>query len=134
MTHPILALQATLVTALAGDAALTAIIGANAVFDAAPKGKRPPYVTVARHDVLPRDGDTTPGNEHRVVLHAWTSEASRKAVLQIADGVIAVAMTATLDDELVVTHRQYERTDTAIDRDTGFARAAISLRFFTEPS
>src|SRR5690606_13572946 len=97
-----------------------------------PKGRRPPYVTVARHDVLPRDGDLAPGWDHRVLVHAWASEASRKAVLAIADRVLAVALGATLDDELVVTHRQHERTDTAIDRETGFARAAIALRFFTE--
>lgn len=132
MSHPILSLQAALVTALATDAALVALVGEDAVFDAPPKGRRPPYVTVARHDVLPRDGDLAPGWDHRVLLHAWVGEASRKAVLAIADRVLAVALGAVLDDELVVTHRQHERTDTAIDRETGFARAAIALRFFTE--
>jgi hypothetical protein len=34
--------------------------------------------------------------------------------------------------ELRVTHRQHDRTDTAIDRETGFARAAVAMRFFTE--
>jgi hypothetical protein len=134
MSHPIVSLQLMLVAALADDAQLSALIGTSAVFDAPPKGKRPPYVTVARHDVLPRDGDVSPGHEHRVVLHAWAAAASRKAVIAIADRVLVVAMTAVLDDELLVTHRQHERTDTAIDRDTGFARAAIALRFFTEPS
>lgn len=132
MTHPILQLQSALVTALVNDAALTVLIGANAVFDAPPKGRRPPYVTIARHDVLPRDGDLTPGHDHRVLLHAWSAAASRKAVLAIAERVLAVAMSADLDTELVVTHRRHERTDTAIDRQTGFARAAMSLRFFTE--
>lgn len=132
MTHPILQLQAALVAALAADSELTALIGAEAIFDAPPKGRRPPYVTVARHDVLPRDGDLAPGHDHRVLVHAWSAEASRKAVLAIADRVLAVAMSASLDDELVVTHRQHDRTDTAIDRETGFARAAIALRFFTE--
>lgn len=132
MTHPILALQATLVAALAEDAALSATVGEEAVFDGPPKGRRPPYVVVARHDLLPRDGDETPGNEHRVLVHAWSAEASRKAVLAIADRVIAVAMSANLDDELMVTHRRHERTETAIDTGSGFARATIALRFFTE--
>lgn len=132
MTHPILSLQSALVAALVDDAALAVLIGTDAVYDAPPKGRRPPYVTIARHDVLPRDGDLTPGHDHRVLLHAWSDEASRKAVLAIAECVLAVAMSADLDVELVVTHRRHERTDTAIDRQTGFARAAIALRFFTE--
>ena len=132
MTHPILSLQSALVAALVDDAALTVLIGANAVYDAPPKGRRPPYVTIARHDVLPRDGDLAPGHDHRVLLHAWSDAASRKAVLAIAECVLAVAMSAELDGELVVTHRRHERTDTAIDRKTGFARAAMALRFFTE--
>lgn len=132
MTHPILQLQSALVTALAEDLELAVLIGTDAVFDAPPKGQRPPYVTIARHDVLPRDGDLAPGHDHRVLLHVWSDEASRKAVLAIAERVLAVAMSAELDAELVVTHRRHERTDTAIDRQTGFARAAIALRFFTE--
>jgi len=74
MTHPILSLQASLVAALR-----TADI---AVFDAPPAGQAPPYVVIARHDVLPRDGDTAPGYEHRLLLHVWAAEASRKAAGQ----------------------------------------------------
>src|SRR5690606_36451421 len=102
------------------------------IFDAPPKGTRPPYLTVARHDLAPRDGDAAPGWEHRVVLHAWAAEASRKAVLAIADRVLPVALHAALDGELGVTHRRHVRTETVIDRGTGFARAVVELRFFTE--
>jgi len=133
MSHPILSLQAALVAALAADSGLTALTGEDAVFDAPPKGRRPPYVTVARHDMLPRDGDLAPGHDHRLLLHVWAADASRKAVLEMVDRVVAVALGAALDGALRVTHRQHERTDTAIDRQTGFARAAVSLKFFTEP-
>jgi hypothetical protein len=134
MSQPIIALQGPLVVALRADSALTALIGSDAVVDAPPKERRAPYVTIARHDVLPRDGDEAPGHEHRMLLHAWSAEASRRAVLAIAERVIAVAMAAVLDGEVVVTHRVHERTDTAIDRDTGFARAAVALRFYSEPA
>jgi len=33
-----------------------------------------------------------------------------------------------------VTHRMHERTDTAIDLETGQARAAVALKFFSEPN
>lgn len=128
MSHPIMSLQAALVD----DEELLALVGAGGVADVPPKGRRPPYVTIARHDVQPRDSDLAPGWEHRVLLQAWSPEASRKAALAIADRVLAVALDADLDDGLVVTHRRHERTETAIDARTGFARAALALRFFTE--
>ena len=40
--HPIVQLQGALVAALKGDAALVALIGADAIFDAAPKGRGRP--------------------------------------------------------------------------------------------
>lgn len=131
MSNPIVAFQAELMTALNDDLELLVLVQGG-IFDAPPKGTRPPYLTVARHDLAPRDGDAAPGWEHRVVLHAWAAEASRKAVLAIADRVLAVALNAALDGELVVTHRRHVRTETVIDRGTGFARAVVELRFFTE--
>ncbi|HHY49913.1 MAG TPA: DUF3168 domain-containing protein, partial [Alphaproteobacteria bacterium] len=96
MTHPILALQSALAAALAQDGVLSALVGEAGIFDAPPKGRRPPYVTFARHDVVPRDGDLAPGHEHRIVVHAWAGEASRKAVLAICDAVLATALGADL--------------------------------------
>jgi len=129
MTHPIVALQAALVAALKADAGLSGV----GVFDAPGKGAVAPYLVVARHDLLPRDGDLAPGFEHRVAVHCWAADPSRKAALALAERVVVVAgaLTAT---GLLVTHRVHERTDTAIDLDTGQARAVVGLRFFTEPN
>jgi hypothetical protein len=135
MTHPIVALQAAVLAALNADPGLVALIGSHAVFDAPPRNRPPPYVVLARHDLVPRDGDAAPGNDHRVLLHLWHPDSSRKAVLAIADRVLAVALDAPLSPAgLLVTNRNHERTDTAIDLETGAARAALTLRFFTEPS
>jgi len=132
MTHPILALQATLVAALRADTELAALAP---VFDAPPKGSMPPYVTIARHDVLANDGDTTPGYEHRVILHAWAADASRKAAVAMAERIMMVATSATLgSDTLTVTLARHNRTDTIIDQATGRARAAVALTFYSEPS
>lgn len=134
MTHPILDLQAALVAALAADSALTALIGAGSVFDAPPKGRKAPQVVVVRHDLFPRDGDAAPGHEHRVLIQCWSDQPSRKAVLAIAERVLALAMASDLDGaDLIVTHRRHERTDTEIDGETGVAKAALALRFFSEP-
>lgn len=134
MTHPIVALQGALVAALKADATLTGLISGN-IFDAPSMDAVAPYIVVARHDLVPRDGDAAPGNDHRVLLHLWHPDASRKAVLAIADRVLTVALGGTLAPAgLLVTNRSHERTDTAIDLETGAARAALTLRFFTEPS
>ena len=133
MTHPIVDLQMALVTALQGDAALTGLVGA-AVFDAPPKAMAAPYIVIARHDLVPRDADAAPGNDHRLILHLWHPDASRQAVLAIAERVLDVALDGAWSPAgLALTNRSHERTDTAIDPDTGAARAALTLRFFTEP-
>lgn len=133
MTHPIVSLQGALVAALLADSELAALVGTS-VFDAPPKNAAVPNVAIARHDLLAHDGDTTPGYEHRLTLHVWAAEPSRRAALAVAELVLAVALGTDLDGDLKVTTRIHERTDTAIDLDTGRARAAVALRFFTEPN
>lgn len=136
MSAAAISLQGALVSALAADAELLALLGGAArIFDSPPQGARPPYVVIARHDVFPRDGDEAPGFDHRLVLEAWAPEASRKPVLAMAGRVAAVALGAALAPEgLVVTHRVVERTETAIDLRSGFARARVRVRVFTEPA
>lgn len=129
--HPIAALQTTLVTALAADDALVALIGEGGVFDAPPRDRAAPYVVIERHDMRHADGDATPGQEHRLLLHCWSDQPSRKAAVEIAERVVAVALDVAPED-LVVTHAEHMRTETSIDGKTGQARAAVMLRFFSE--
>jgi len=124
MTHPIVMLQAALVGALRAELE-------PPVFDAPPRETAPPYVAIARHDVLPRDGDAAPGHEHRLLLHVWAADASRKSALAIAEAVVEIALDVASED-IAVTLRRHDRTDTAIDAATGRARAAIGLTFYTE--
>ena len=134
MTHAIIELQTTLVAALLADTQLVAALGSDAIFDAPPMGTKAPFVAIIRHDVLVRDGDETPGFEHLILLHCRHNDASRKAVLDIADRVVITALSANLSSvNLIVTHVQHRRTDTGIDNRTGQARAAIALRILTEP-
>ena len=127
MTHPIVALQANLVAALR-DANL-------AVFDTPPAGQAPPYAVIARHDLLPRDGDTMPGYEHRLLLHLWAADPSRRAAVALAETVVSIALTVEFDgDDLRVTLERHDRTDTSIDTTSGRARAAVAMTFFSEPN
>ena len=132
MSAAMIALQTALVAALKADAALAGLVGA-AVFDAPPPGTAPPYVAIVRHDATPRDGDLTPGLEHRLALHGWADRPSRRAALELADRIAAVALALDGAAGLRLTLRRHERTETAIDGETGRARAAVTLAFFTEP-
>lgn len=135
MTHPITALQVSLLAALLADTEMTALLGGDTVFDAPPQGAQPPFVTIARHDALSRDGTNAPGHDHRLLLHCWVADPSRKAALAIAERIVAVALAADLSgDDLTVTHIHHDRTETAIDTATGWARAAVLLRVFSEPA
>ncbi len=129
--HPIALLQMALVDALGADAALTTLIGAGGVFDAPPRSRPAPYVVIDRHDMRQRDGDETPGQEHRVLLHCWSDQPSRKAALDIAERVVAAGLVLT-PAGLTVTHAEHVRTETVIDNATGQARAAVLLRFLSE--
>ena len=128
--HPIVTVQAGLVAALRADAGLVALIG-TAVFDAPPRDRRPPYVLIARHDVVQADFDLSPGQEHRILLHCWADQPSRKAALAIAERVVAVAHTFSVSG-VVLTTRSHVRTDSAIDAETGLAKAAVTLRIMSE--
>lgn len=127
MSHPIAALHAALVAALKADAGLAGV----GVYDAPVRDAAPPYIAVVRHDLVPRDGDLAPGFEHRVVLHAWAAAPSRVAALALIERALAVAESFAVAG-LAVTHRRHERTETAIDAETGRARALLALRFLTE--
>ena len=129
--HPILVLQAALVAALEADAVLAALIGEGGIFDAPPRDRPAPYVVVDRHDLRQRDGDETPGQEHRVLLQCWADQPSRRAALALAERIMAVK-DALAPSGLTVTLAEHMRTETEIDAATGLARAGVLLRFFTE--
>ena len=131
MTHPIVALQAALVLALEADVDLVALVGASGVFDAPPQNRPAPYVVIDRHDIRQADGDGTPGQEHRVLVHCWADRPSRKAALAIAERVMA-ARVGLVPADMAVTLAEHVRTETVIDAATGQARAAVLLRFLSE--
>jgi hypothetical protein len=129
--HPIVELQTHLLAHMLFDDELMELVGEEGIFDAPPPGRPAPYVVIDRHDIRQRDGDTTPGQEHRVMIHCWADSPSRKAALEIAERVIAARL-ALEPEGLTVTLAEHVRTETVIDGATGHARAAVLLRFLTE--
>lgn len=75
------ALQAAIHARLAGDAALTAMIGPDAVFDRRVGGRAMPYLVLS--EIVTRD--FAPGaEEHELKLEAWSDAEGRKQSQEIA--------------------------------------------------
>jgi hypothetical protein len=91
------ALQEALVTALAADAGLKALIGDPArIYDGAPRGVAFPYLSIgagAEGDWSVQSGE---GVECRLILHAWSRYAGRKEIKDILGRVRTVLHDASL--------------------------------------
>lgn len=134
MTHPASVLNAALISAWSADLQLAALLGPSGISDRPARGAQPPYVVVARHEVRPRDTDVSPGWEHRVRLHAWAHDPNTAEALSIAERLILVAESVTLNGpELWLTHVAHQSTQSGIDPKSGRGRAIIEWRFMTEP-
>lgn len=87
MTQAAQALQKAVFTALAGDAALVALLGGARVFDGAPTGTPFPYITFGRTSVYDWSTDTDSGTEQLFTLHVWSRERGRKQAQAIMERV-----------------------------------------------
>ena len=134
MVYPIIELQIKLIAALKADSQLITLLGSEAIFDAPPKGKKPPHIAIIRHDLISRNSDEALGNEHQILLHIRHNNVSRRAALEIAERVIHIALNENLSgDNLLISHAQHIRTESKIDHKSSTALAAIFMRFLSEP-
>jgi hypothetical protein len=75
------ALQAAIHARLAGDATLTAMIGAGSVFDRRVSGRAMPYLVLSEITTADFAPDT---EEHQVKIEAWSDAEGRKQSQEIA--------------------------------------------------
>jgi len=81
MAGSVNALQAAIHARLAGDATLTAMIGAGSVFDRRMAGRPMPYLVLS--EIV--TSDFAPGmEEHVVKIEAWSDAEGRKQAQEIA--------------------------------------------------
>lgn len=130
---PVIALRKAVRAALAGDATLLALLGGAKVFEEAPRGAPPPWITFG--ETASRDWSTSSdrGCDQRLALHVWSGAGGLEECLVIAERV------ATLLDEAQLTlegHRLARLTIVAQEagRDARgrFSRASLRLRALTE--
>jgi hypothetical protein len=129
------ALQQAIFAALAGNTALTALLGGPRVYDTVPRGTRPPYVTFAHSTVHDWSTGTDPGEEHTLTLHAWTEAHGSKQVIDI----MAAMRSALHEQPLALTgHRlvnlRHEFSEVRRVPDDELYHGIVRFRATTEPT
>lgn len=128
------ALRAAIHAALAADATLAAMLGGPKIYDEAPRGAIPPYVTFG--DSLSKDWSTADGDgvEHFVVLNVWSGQTGAREALAIAGRVrdLLHDRPLTLNGHALVNLR-FAQLDTRRETNGRFNRASPRFRAVTEP-
>jgi hypothetical protein len=135
MSSASFALQQAMYAALAGSAALKALIGdPPRLFDAVPRGFAFPYVVIGEDNEAAWNTADTSGSEHRLSIHAWSRAGGRKEAKLIADAIRAGLDDAalTLDGHHLVS-LNFLSAAFGRDADGKTFRGRIDFRAVTEP-
>ncbi len=84
MTDPQSALSAAICSALAANAALTSIIGPNAIHDRLLTRATMPYIVLREITSTEWGADNDGGLEHQIALDAWSSNAGHREAQTMA--------------------------------------------------
>lgn len=129
------ALQKAIFTRLSGDAALTALVGANRITDRRLAEPASPLVVISGIDSTDHSTATDAGEEHVVTLEAWSEAEGHREVQAIAAAVREAlhdaALTLAGHHLVLLLHR-----DTRLKREgkSRFHRAQMRFRAVTEPA
>lgn len=133
MTHAILALQTAIYVRLKNDNALKARLGPNNIHDRVPPKKNFPYITFGAASTIDWSTDHEQGDEHLVLLQAWSRGRGRKEALELIELAEAALNSAPLqlaDHHCVLL--VMEGMSARFDPDLRGYVAAMRLRVHTE--
>ena len=82
------ALRAAIHDVLVADGALTALLGGPKIYDEPPQSAAFPYVTLGEGRVSDFSTASDPGEEHRLILHAWSRQGGHKEAHMIAGALL----------------------------------------------
>lgn len=125
------ALQKAVYAALSDDAALTALIGSNQVFDDVPRDVAFPYVVFG--PAVERDWSVG-AHEHILVLHVWSRHSGRRETVEVMDAVRAALHDRALflDGHRLINLR-HEISEARRDADGETYQGVVRFRAVTEP-
>jgi hypothetical protein len=129
------ALRAAIHDALVADGALTALLGGPKIYDEPPQGAAFPYVTLGEARVSDFSTASSPGEEHRLTLHAWSRQGGHKQAHTIAG-----ALLSALDDAPLapaghhLVNLRFTTADIRRESDGRTYHALVRFRAVTEPA
>jgi hypothetical protein len=132
---PAFALQQSIFAALSADSAVTALLGANRVYDDVPQGSALPYLTLGQASARDWSTSTETGTEHAFTVHVWSKARGKKEAHEILSAVRAALhdQPLTLDGHRLINLR-HESTDIRRDPDGETIHGTARFRAVTEPA
>jgi hypothetical protein len=135
MTAPAADLQKSLFETLAGDDALTALLGGAKIFDHAPADVRFPYVTFGRTSIYDWSTGTESGTEQLFTLHIWSKAKGKKETLDIMEVIKGRLDDAGLAlDEHHLVNLRFEFGEARYDDDLSVHHCLLRFRAVIEQS
>ena len=134
-----LALQQSIFAALTADSALSALLGANRIYDDVPQGTALPYPTlgqtIERDWSTGGDPETDAGAEHLLTLHVWSNTRGKRQTHEILAAVRTTLHDAPLS---LAGHRlvnlRHEFSEARRTPDGEAIHATARFRAVTEPA
>lgn len=134
MTAPHVALRAAVYAALRADSALTTVLGGQRVYDEPPRAAEFPYVTLGEARLLEAATGDSAGQEHQLVLHAWSRKGGHREAHMIAGALLQALDDAPLT---LTSHRlvnlRFTVADIRREADGRTYHALVRFRALTEP-
>lgn len=134
MGAPAVELQKAILDALAGDAALTAMVGSR-ILDHAPANVAFPYLTFGRTSLYDWSTGTEIGTEHLFTIHVWSKAKGKKETLDLMELVKARLHDGGL---ALAGHRlvnlRLEFAEARHDEDLAVHHGLLRFRAVTEPT
>ncbi len=129
------ALRAAVHDALVADASLNAVLGGPKVYDQPPASVAFPYVTLGEMRINDYSTGDASGEEHQLVLHAWSRQGGHKEAHTIAGALLNALDDAplTLADHYLVNFR-FAVADVRREADGRTYHALVRFRAVTEPA
>lgn len=96
MMHPSHALQTAIVSALAGDISLTALLSGAKIYENAPANAKPPWAAFDEISTRAADAVNVRGHIHRMTLRCVSDQPGTRECSAIAERICQVLSGATL--------------------------------------
>ena len=135
MTAAAIEVQKAVFSALAGDAALSAVLGGARVYDYAPAHAPFPYITFGRSSSSDWSTASEDGAEHLFTVHVWSRARGRRevaALMELVRGRLHDADLALAGHVLVNLRHGFD--DIRYDDDHDVYHGAMQFRAVTEPA